>query len=132
MNKIGTFFITLFLFSLLICSCSYAKKLINKTEFIEFTGMWKGNGIDSKGNTFSFVAEVSRLADNKYRIVISDKIDSDKEPFHIIEGTLNNNKFTSTADGGKYKGGGKLSQNLYEGYYKGPVNGTYTMQRIKS
>ena len=39
------------------------------------------------------------------------------------------NKFVYTADEGEYVGGGELDEELFEGYYKGPVDGTYKMQR---
>ena len=96
-----------------------------------FVGNWQGNGIDSKGNEFNFAAKVFDLGDEQYKILILDKIDSLKQPLHVINGTLKNNKFTSSADNGKYTGGGVLHNDMYEGFYKGPVNGTYKMWRIK-
>jgi hypothetical protein len=39
--------------------------------------------------------------------------------------------YSYTADDGSYEGGGTLSKDLFEGYYKGPIDGTYKMWRIK-
>ena len=96
-----------------------------------FSGNWQGNGTDSEGNEFDFFAKVSHLGDNKYRVLILDKLDTLKKPMHIMDGTLENNKFPYTADEGLYEGGGTLSKDLFEGYYEGPVDGTYRMWRIK-
>jgi hypothetical protein len=96
-----------------------------------FVGNWQGNGTDSEGNPFNFVAKVSHSGDNKYRMLILDKLDTLNEPIHIMDGVLENNKFSYTADEGLYEGGGTLSKDLFEGYYKGPVDGTYRMWRIK-
>lgn len=97
----------------------------------EFSGNWRGNGEDSEGNKFSFEAKVIKVGVNEYKILITDKIDSNNEPFHVISGALKNNIFVSTADGHKYRGGGKLSSKFYEGFYNGEVNGTYKMWRIR-
>ena len=95
-----------------------------------FTGNWQGNGTDSEGNAFTFFAKVSHLGDNKYRMLILRDLDTLDEPIHIMDGVLENNKFPYTADEGLYEGGGTLSEDLFEGYYKGPVDGTYRMWRI--
>ena len=113
------------------CTSLIAKNGSTQTDFL-FTGNWHGNGIDSEGNKFTFAAKVDSLGYNKYRILILDKLDTLKKPMHIMEGVLLNNKFTYTADEGLYEGGGELSNNLFEGYYKGPVDGTYKMWRISS
>jgi len=96
-----------------------------------FSGNWQGNGTDAEGNEFTFFAKVSHLGDNKYRVLILDKLDTLEKPMHIMDGVLENNKFAHTADEGLYEGGGTLSKDLFEGYYKGPVHGTYKMWRIK-
>ena len=96
----------------------------------QFIGDWQGNGTDSEGNEFSFYAKVSHLGDNKYRILILDKLDTLKKPMHVMDGILENNRFSYTSDEGLYEGGGTLSKDLFEGYYKGPVDGTYKMWRI--
>ena len=117
---------------LLSSSCTYLKAIPKGSKVnYQFTGNWQGNGVDSEGNEFAFAAKVSCLANNKYRVVILDKLNTQKEPMHIMEGVLNNNKFTYTADDGLYEGGGELSKDVFEGYYKGPVNGTYKMWRIE-
>jgi hypothetical protein len=96
-----------------------------------FDGNWQGNGIDAEGNEFTFAAKVSHLGGNKYRMLILDKLDTLQKPMHIMDGVLEDNKFPYTADEGLYEGGGTLSKDLFEGYYKGPVDGTYKMWRIK-
>jgi hypothetical protein len=96
-----------------------------------FVGNWQGNGSDSEGNAFTFFARVSHLGYSKYRILTLRDLDKPDEPIHIMEGVLENNNFSYTADEGLYEGGGTLSENLFEGYYKGPVDGSYTMWRIK-
>ena len=96
-----------------------------------FIGNWQGNGTDSEGNAFTFFARVSHLGNNKYRILTLRDLDTLDEPIHIMDGVLENNKFSYTADEGLYEGGGTLSEDLFEGYYKGPVDGTYEMWRIE-
>ena len=96
-----------------------------------FVGNWQGNGTDSDGNQFTFFAKVSHLGDNNYRLLILNELDTLEEPLHIMDGVLENNKFSYTADEGLYDGGGTLSKDLFEGYYKGSVDGTYKMWRIK-
>jgi hypothetical protein len=96
-----------------------------------FSGDWQGNGTDSAGNEFVFAAKVSHWGDNRYRVLILDKFNTLKKPIHIMDGVLENNQFPHTADEGLYEGGGKLSEDTFEGYYKGPIDGTYKMWRIK-
>ena len=96
-----------------------------------FSGDWQGNGTDSAGNEFAFFAKVSHLGDNRYRVLILDKLDTLRKPIHIMDGVLEDNQFPHTADEGLYKGGGTLSEDTFEGYYKGPIDGTYKMWRIK-
>ncbi len=96
-----------------------------------FSGDWQGNGTDSAGNEFAFVAKVSHLGDNKYRVLILNKLDTLRKPIHIMDGVLENSQFPHTADEVLYEGGGTLCEDTFEGYYKGPVNGTYKMWRIK-
>jgi hypothetical protein len=96
-----------------------------------FSGNWQGNGTDSEGKEFIFVAKVSHLGDNKYHVLILDKLDTLQKPIHIMDGVLENNKFPYTTDEGLYEGGGSLSEDLFEGYCKGPVDGIYRMWRIK-
>ncbi|MEJ2110617.1 MAG: hypothetical protein P8Z37_12035, partial [Acidobacteriota bacterium] len=96
-----------------------------------FIGDWQGSGTDSEGNAFDFFAKVSRLGDNRYRILILDKLDTVNEPMHIMDGALQDNEFSYTSDEGAYAGGGTLMGNRFEGYYKGSVDGTFTMQRIE-
>lgn len=96
-----------------------------------FIGNWQGDGVDSEGNEFTFFATVSHLGDNKYRLLILDKLDTENKPLHVMDGVLESNEFIYTADEGLYEGGGKLSEDLFEAYYKGPVDGKFSMRRIK-
>ena len=96
-----------------------------------FSGDWQGNGTDSDGNPFTFFAKVSHLGDNNYRMLILSELDTLEEPLHIMDGVLENNEFSYTADEGLYEGSGTLSRDRFEGYYKGSINGTYKMWRIK-
>ena len=102
----------------------------NLVEY-SFSGNWRGNGTDSEGNSFAFFAKVSHLGENKYRMFILNELNSQNKPIHIMDGVLENNTFSYTADEGLYEGGGTLSKDMFEGYYKGPVDGTYTMRRVK-
>ena len=97
-----------------------------------FSGNWQGNGTDSEGNEFTFFARVSHLGDNKYRMLILDKLDTQKKPMHIMDGVLENNRFPYTADECLYEGSGIIYEDMFEGYYKGPVDGTYKMWRISN
>lgn len=96
-----------------------------------FSGNWQGNGTYSEDNKFTFFAKISHLGGNRYRVLILDKLDTLKKPMHIMDGVLDNNKFSYTSDEGLYEGGGTLSKDMFEGYYKGPVDGAYKMWRIK-
>jgi hypothetical protein len=96
-----------------------------------FSGDWQGNGTDSAGNKFAFAAKVSHLGDNKYRVLILDKLDTLRKPIYIMDGVLEKDQFPHTADEGLYEGGGTLSVDAFEGYYRGPIDGTYKMWRIK-
>jgi len=96
-----------------------------------FIGNWQGNGVDSAGNPFDFFAKVSTLGENRYRMLILDALDTQNEPMHTMDGVLEHNKFSYTADEGLYEGGGTLGKDRFEGYYKGPVDGTFTMWRIE-
>jgi hypothetical protein len=64
-------------------------------------------------------------------LILTD-LDAQNEPLHIMEGILENNKFIYTSDNGQYKGDGTLGKDRFKGYYKGPVDGTFTMRRINS
>jgi hypothetical protein len=115
---------------LISCTNQSANSGNNQTNY-PFSGNWQGNGTDSEGNEFTFFAKVSHLGDSRYRMLILDQLDTVKKPMHIMDGVLENNEFPYTADEGLYEGGGTLSEDLFEGYYKGPVDGTYKMWRIK-
>jgi len=117
---------------LLLSSCTNPNATSNSNHANHpFSGNWQGNGTDSEGNAFTFFAKVSHLGDNKYRILTLRDLDTLDEPIHIMDGVLENNVFSYTADDGLYEGGGTLSKDRFEGYYKGPVDGTYEMWRIK-
>ena len=121
--------LSLFLF-LSSCTNPDATSGSNQANY-PFSGNWQGNGTDSEGNEFAFFAKVSNLGDNRYRLLILDKLDTQEKPMHIMDGVLENNTFSYTADEGRYEGGGTLSEDIFEGYYKGPVDGTFKMWRIK-
>jgi hypothetical protein len=125
-KSVALLFLCLFLSS---CASPNTNSDSNQANY-PFVGNWQGKGIDSEGNEFTFAARVSHLGGNKYRMLILDKLDTLNKPMHIMDGVLENNKFPHTADEGLYEGGGTLSKDLFEGYYKGPVDGTYKMWRI--
>ena len=117
---------------LLLSSCTNPNATSNSNHANHpFSGNWQGNGTDSEGNAFTFFAKVSHLVDNKYRILTLRDLDTLDEPIHIMDGVLEDNKFAYTADEGLYEGSGTLTKDLFEGYYKGPVDGKYEMWRIK-
>ena len=118
--------------SLFLSSCANSDAVSGDNRKIyPFAGNWQGSGIDSEGNEFTFAAKVIALGDHKYRVLILDKFDTQKEPMHVMDGVLKGNKFAYTADEGEYVGGGELDDEMFEGYYKGPVDGTYKMHRIR-
>ena len=112
------------------CSNPNANSDSNQANY-PFVGNWQGNGTDSEGNEFTFFAKVSHLGDNKYRMLTLRDLNTLDEPIHVMDGVLENNKFSYTADEGLYKGEGMLSEDLFEGYYEGPVDGTIRMWRIE-
>ena len=126
-KSIASLFLCLILGS---CTNSYSKSVGYPADY-PFSGNWQGDGVDTEGNEFTFFAKVSHSGDNKYRMLILDKLDTLKKPMHIMDGILENNRFSYTADEGLYKGSGTLGKDLFEGYYKGPVDGTFKMWRIK-
>jgi hypothetical protein len=114
--------------AILLCGCL----LLSSCSNVEpFAGDWAGSGVDSDGNEFTFAAKVTALEDNGYRVLVLDTLDSQKEPLHIMKGILEDNKFVYTADEGLYSGGGELKDGIFTGFYLGPVDGTFTMQRLK-
>lgn len=96
-----------------------------------FAGNWQGSGTDAEGNEFTFAAKVIHQGGNRYRILVLDRIDTLKKPLHVMDGVLKNNEFTYTADDKLYVGGGKLDKEKFTGFYKGPVDGIYTMWRME-
>ena len=124
----------LFAVILFFCVALFLSSCVNsgnaKSNYV-FAGNWQGSGVDSEGNIFNFSAKVIALGDNHYRFLVLDKLDTQKEPLHIMDGILEDNNFVYTADEGKYVGAGVLENEKFEGYYKGPVDGTYKMHRVK-
>jgi hypothetical protein len=118
---------------LVLSSCANPKDNsdISQANY-SFIGNWEGKGADSEGNPFKFFAKVSHLGENKYRMLILTDLDKEDEPLHIMDGVLENNRFPYTADENQYKGNGTLSKDRFEGYYKGPIDGTFSMWRINS
>ena len=122
----------------IMCACLFLSSCTNldavstgNREDYSFAGNWQGSGVDSQGNEFTFAAKVISLGDHKYRMLALDKLDTRKEPMHIMDGVLKDNEFIYTADEGKYTGRGRLDSEIFKGYYKGPVDGTYQMKRVK-
>ena len=66
-----------------------------------FAGNWQGSGTDSGGNKFTFAARAIALGGGKYRVLILDTIDTQKEPLHIMDGELLVNEYQYTADAEK-------------------------------
>ena len=128
-----TFAVIIFLCtSLFLSSCANSEAVSGSNRRIyPFAGNWQGSGIDSEGNEFTFAAKVIALGNRKYRVLVLDKFDTQKEPMHVMDGVMNDNKFVYTADEGEYVGGGELDNETFKGYYKGPVDGTYEMQRVR-
>ena len=122
-------FLCVFLF-LSSCANSDAVSCGNRKTY-PFAGNWQRSGIDSEGNEFTFAAKVIALGDHKYRVLVLDKFDTQKKPLHVMDGVLKDSKFAYTADEGEYVGGGELDDEIFEGYYKGPVDGTYKMYRVR-
>lgn len=116
----------LFVWIVLLCGCLFLGGCA-----APFAGDWQGSGTDSEGNEFTFAAKVIDLGDHKYRVLVFDSLDSQKDPMHVMDGELKNNEFPYTADEREYVGSGKLDNDMFEGYYKGPVDGNFTMQRVK-
>ena len=96
-----------------------------------FAGDWQGSGVDSEGNEFTFAAKVIDQGNHKYRVLVLDSFDTQKDPMHVMDGVLKDNQFPHTADEGIYTGGGTLDDDTFKGWYKGPVDGTYQMQRVR-
>jgi hypothetical protein len=77
-----------------------------------------------------FVAQVIALGDNQYRMNVLKAFDERATPVHVMEGSLQENKYTYTADGGKYRGECVLEGESCKGWYKGDPNGQFEMTRI--
>ncbi len=123
--------IALLSLSLVLSSCTNPKDNSDCSQVnYSFIGDYEGKGADSEGNSFNFFAKVSHLGDNKYRLLILADLDKPNEPLHVMDGVLEKNKFIYTSDNGQYKGDGTLSKDGFEGYYKGPIDGTFTMRRM--
>ena len=124
--------ISILLSSVLLTSCTSLNFTENHNpKNHPFSGNWQGEGIDSEGNEYTFFATVMDLGDYKYRVLILDALDTQKKPMHIMDGELKNNKFPHTADNGIYVGGGELTEELFDGFYEGPVDGKYRMWKVK-
>ncbi len=114
-----------------LCVTLFLSSCANPEKNYPFAGSWQGSGSDSAGNEYVFAARVISLGDGKYRMLVLDKLDTMKKPMHVMDGVLKDNKFPHTADNGLYTGGGELTEEMFTGYYKGPVDGTYKMHRVK-
>lgn len=96
-----------------------------------FAGDWQRSGTDSEGNEFNFAAKVIDQGNHKYRVLVLDSLDTMNDPMHVMDGVLKDNQFPYTADEGLYTGGGALDGDIFKGWYKGSVDGTYQMQRVR-
>ena len=115
--------------TLFLVSCA---SLDSGNRIDPFAGSYQGNGSDSEGNDYVFAAKVSSLGEGKYQMLVLDKIDTQKKPMHIMDGVLEDNKFIYTSDGGIYAGECEIGDGVVTGYYKGPVDGSFKMTRLKS
>ena len=110
----------------LLCGCLFLNACSAR-----FAGDWTGSGSDDEGNEYTFAAKVVDLGNQEYRVLVLESLDSQDEPLHVMDGVLKKNKYTYTADEETYTGGGTLSSDTFTGYYKGPVDGKFKMQRVK-
>lgn len=124
LNKLFTIIVFLCI-SLFLLSCG------NTQSNYPFAGDWQGSGSDSAGNEYVFAAKVIDKGDGKFRMLVLDKLDTRNKPMHVMDGVLENNKFPHKADNGLYTGSGELTKDEFTGWYKGPFDGTYKMQRVK-
>lgn len=115
--------------TLFLGSCSAPK---SDVKIDPFAGNYQGSGSDSQGNDFNFAAKVISMGDQKYQMLVLDKIDTQKRPMHIMDGVLEGDKFIYTSDHGTYEGECKIGDGVVTGYYKGPVDGSFKMTRLKS
>jgi len=95
-----------------------------------FMGDWEGSGTAEYGESFEFVAQVIALGDNLYRVNTLTEFDKRIKPIHVMDGELKGDKFPYTADGGAYTGDGVLEGDVFRGFYKGEVNGSFEMRRV--
>ncbi|MBL7215069.1 MAG: hypothetical protein ISS71_05270 [Phycisphaerae bacterium] len=116
------------MFAVVVCAVLFVGSCANIDSF---AGNWQGSGVDSEGNAFTFAAKVIPLGEDKYRVLILDALDTAKDPMHVMDGVLKENQYEYTADEGTYVGSGQLDGEVFEGYYKGPVDGSFTMQRVR-
>ena len=92
---------------LFLSSCTDPDAVSGVTQIdYQFAGDWQGNGVDSEGNEATFAAKAIDLGNHKYQLLILDKLDTQKEPMHVMEGVMKENKFVYTADKGVYVGAG--------------------------
>ncbi len=116
---------------LMLSSCSGSKAAPDvdpKSKL--FAGSWQGNGIDSEGNEFAFTAKVNGLGDSQYRMLVFVAESGTEEPSHVLDGVMKQGQYIYTADEGLYVGGGQLDGETFKGFYKGPIEGNFTMQRV--
>ena len=98
---------------------------------IVFTGKWQGSGVDSKGTKAEFVARITSTGSNKYQILILKDFADTTKPMHVMDGVLDGCVYSYTSDNGIYSGKCELTESLLTGYYKGPIDGTFTLHRIE-
>ena len=121
-------FIIILLLSYLLCGCTIHKPDNPK---IIFTGKWQGSGVDSDGIKAEFVATVIAMGGKHYQVSILEDFSKNTKPMHVMDGILDGNIYSYTADNGKYSGSCELTTDSFKGYYKGPIDGTFILYRIK-
>jgi len=103
---------------------------VRAAEVDPFMGDWQGNGTAGDGTAFEFVAQVIAQGNSQYQVNILTAFDVRARPMHVMEGSLQGNKYTYTADGGQYRGECTLDGEVCKGWYKGDVDGRFEMRRV--
>ena len=117
--------------AVLVCACVLSVSAgMRAADLAPFMGDWQGSGTASDGAAFEFVAQVIAQGGNQYQVNILTAFDVRVKPLHVMEGSLQGNTYTYTADGGQYRGECTLSDEVCKGWYKGDVDGQFEMRRV--
>ena len=95
-----------------------------------FMGDWEGHGQAADGEPFRFVAQVIAWGDGQYQINVLEAFAQRAEPLHVMDGLLQGDTYTYTADGGRYRGQCVLDGETCRGAYQGDVDGRFEMHRV--